>query len=207
MKEAFKKAGWHDPRNDWPSKEFLALAAGIMVKYAKNSSAAALALLRACGDDAALLKQLVEPVYDLAADRIFSEVRAVNYRQSAVDDKRARGKQQPTHHVLAAAPIVELEREQEASRATKLREEREAAKAISLRNYQEWRDTLAAEFTINGRRFWQVSVHEAREWQQSQGRRVKFVDLLLTGLPDDDRPISYYRRPDEVDGLWKQAQQ
>jgi hypothetical protein len=29
---------------------------------------------------------------------------------------------------------------------------------------------------------------------------------VISGVPDDGRPIDFYRRPDEIDALWKQAE-
>jgi hypothetical protein len=33
----------------------------------------------------------------------------------------------------------------------------------------------------------------------------RFVDLLLSGVPLDDRPIGHYRRPEEINALWDKA--
>lgn len=68
-----------------------------------------------------------------------------------------------------------------------------------------WKATQIGRLTIGGEPIWNVSAKTARAWDNATGKMLRCVKLLIAGLPDDDRPIGYYRRPDEVDALWKKV--
>lgn len=68
-----------------------------------------------------------------------------------------------------------------------------------------WRRTKIGSLEINGTPVWQVSPGTVRGWLAGQKRRWRTVELLIEGLPDDGRPIEYYRKPDEVEALWQLA--
>ena len=87
------------------------------------------------------------------------------------------------------------ERDAEIARLTEKRAWRDA-----------WRATAAAHFVINDQPFWTVCVNEARGWIERTGHSTRFMELVISGVPDDGRPIEFYRRPEEIDDLWKQAE-
>lgn len=59
---------------------------------------------------------------------------------------------------------------------------------------------------VNHKPFWTVCVNEARGWIDRTEHEARFMELVISGVPDDGRPIEHYRRPDEIDALWKQAE-
>ena len=58
---------------------------------------------------------------------------------------------------------------------------------------------------VDGMPVWQVTPATVRAWLPTQRRRWRTVELLIEGLPDDGRPIEYYRRPEDVADLWHRA--
>lgn len=59
---------------------------------------------------------------------------------------------------------------------------------------------------VNHKPFWTVCVNEARGWIDRTEHEARFMELVISGVPDDGRPIEYYRRPEEIDALWKRAE-
>ena len=95
---------------------------------------------------------------------------------------------------------AELQRQKDAeiARLDKIRDQR-------MRD--QWLYTAAAEMRVNARPFWQVSVNEARSWITSTKHEARFLELVVAGLPNDGRPIEYYRQPDEMNAVWERAKQ
>jgi hypothetical protein len=58
---------------------------------------------------------------------------------------------------------------------------------------------------INDKPFWEVTTNEARGWVERTEHSTRFIELVISGLPDDGRPIEYYRKPFEIETLWEQA--
>ena len=109
---------------------------------------------------------------------------------------------------------VELKRRQDAF-------EEEARKQRDI-SYRAWCDrcgyvldengsavipTPSAAFavTVNGKPFWEVSSNEARAWATKTTREAWFIESVIEGLPNDGRPIEYYRKPDEIEALWERS--
>lgn len=206
LEAAFRRAGYRDSREEWPSEELIQVGIRCMARHADDTQAAQYAILRACRDDPALLRQLILPWWRQCTASLISEVRRELH-------KRERENTLETTQERRAAKVVRLIEERELARE---RAEREAALAEQARlneqHMQEfrdriaaWRATKAASFTIEDRPFWEVSTREARVWQRRWHHRGLFLDLLLSGVPEDDKPIMHYRRPEEVDALWDQA--
>ena len=86
----------------------------------------------------------------------------------------------------------------EMARIAKLDAENKAMIAVQV---ERWRQTRAGNFAINDKPFWQVSTFMAKQWQIRHEQGTRFVDLLLSGVPLDDRPIGHYRRPEEINAL------
>jgi len=189
-------------REEWPSDDLLQIAITAMARHGNDTEAVQRSIFRACRNDATLLRQLLLPWWRQATASILAEARRnISWRERSGELETAQERR--------AAKVIALEAEREAAQLAKEREEELARQARADREYQRWRAefmaTQAREFRINGRYFWEVPTREARQWQQHQGHHVRFVELLLSGVPDDDRPIAHYRRPDEVDTLWEQA--
>ncbi len=202
IKSAFEKAGYKDSREEWPSDDLLQIAVKAMVRHADNMDATQHAIFRACRTDAALLRQLILPWWRQATASLITAARQDISR-------RERDGSLQTSLERKASAVISLENARELRREAKEREEELAAIGERDREYREylkqWTATKAREFTIDDTPFWEVATRRARAWQRRSAREAKFVDLLLAGVPEDDRPISYYRRPDEINDIWDKA--
>lgn len=203
MKAAFTKAGYRDSLEDWPSEELLQVAIKAMARHADDTDACQHSIMRACRNDAALLRSLVLPWWRQATASVITEAR----RQIM---QRQRHEALATAVERKAAKVVSLIHARELAEEKKEREEELVRIAEQERwNREElnkWLRTKARELEIDDRPWWEVTPARARQWKLRQEHDSRFIGLVLEGLPDDDkRPISHYRRPEEINALWDQA--
>lgn len=206
IKAAFEKAGYRDSREEWPSEDLIQVGIRAMARHADDYDAAQHAIMRACRNDPELLRQLLAPWWRQATASLISEVRRELRR-------RERAETLDTAVERKAAKVVQLVEQRELAREKKEREAELVEQARLNQLHREeflarieaWKQTKASRFTIEDRPFWEVSTRDARTWQRRWHHRGLFLDLLLSGVPEDDRPIMYYRRPEEIDALWDQA--
>jgi hypothetical protein len=206
FKAAFERAGYRGSTEEWPSDDLLDVAIKAMVRHADDTEATQHAIMRACRNDAALLWQLVLPWWRQCTAQLINETQREIKRRD-----RAEALDTPIER--RAAKVVNLIEERDRVEAKRERDEMLAEQARLNEQHQRefrdridaWRKTKAASFEIEGRPFWLVSTTEARTWQRRWHHRGVFLDLVLSGVPEDDRPIMHYRRPDEIDALWEQA--
>jgi hypothetical protein len=207
MMAAFEKAGVREPILDWPSEELIEVAVKAMVNHANDTEAAQHAIMRACRNDPALLRNLILPWWRQCTAQLLHEAR----RQIA---RKQRHAELATPLERRAGKVVSLMDEHDAREAAR-EHKAEMARIAKLdtennamieAQTERWRQTRASNFTIDGRPFWQVSTFLAKQWQIRHEQGTRFVDLLLSGVPLDDRPIGYYRRPEEINALWEQSQ-
>jgi hypothetical protein len=206
MKAAFEKAGYAGSTEEWPSEDLIQTAIRAMARHADDTEACQHAIFRACRNDPELLRQLILPWWRQATSSIISEVRReLRHRE------RTATLETPVER--RAAKVVNLVHERELAEEKRERDEALAEQARLNKQHQRefeeriaaWRQTKASSFEIEGRPFFLVSTAEARRWQIRWHHRGRFLDLLLSGVPEDDRPIMHYRRPEEIDALWDQA--
>jgi hypothetical protein len=208
IKTAFTKAGYADSRETWPSEELLAVGVRAMVNHANDTEAAQHAIMRACSNDPALLRQLIIPLWRQCTAQLINEAR----RQI---ERKQRTEALETPLERRAGKVVSLMAEHDAREAAKEHREEQARiakldaenKAMIAAQIERWRQTRAGNFTINDKPFWQVSTFMAKQWQIRHEQGTRFVDLLLSGVPLDDRPIGHYRRPEEINALWERSLQ
>jgi hypothetical protein len=206
MKALFEKAGYRSSQEAWPSDELIEVAINAMVRHADDTEATQHAIFRACRNDAALLRQLILPWWRQCTAQLINEARREIGRKK-------RAGELGTAKERRAAKVISLTMERELITEAKEREEEQARVAALNAEHQRefeqriaaWRKTKASSFTIDNQPFWQVSTFVARQWQIRQAHGAQFVDLLLSGVPLDDRPISHYRRPEEINALWDKA--
>lgn len=206
MRAAFEKAGYPNATESWPSDDLLQVAIRSMAKHADDTEACQHAIFRACRNDPALLRQLILPWWRQATGSLISETRR-HLRRGEREDTLE------TSVERRAAKVVNLIEERELAREKREREEALAEQArLNKQHHEEflariaaWKQTKASSFMIEDRPFWEVSTREARVWQRRWHHRGLFLDLLLSGVPEDDKPIMHYRRPEEVDALWDRA--
>lgn len=202
-KAQFGKAGYRDSIESWPSEELCQVAINAMVRHADDTEATQHAIFRACRNDAALLRQLILPWWQQCTAQLINEVRRdITHKERAGTLETARERR--------AAKVISLVLERELAEEKREREE-ELARVAALneehrREFEQriaaWRTTKASNFTIDNTPFWQVSTFIARQWQLRSEQGARFVDMLLSGVPLDDRPIGHYRRPEEINALW-----
>ena len=207
MKAAFEKAGVREPILDWPSEELVDVAVKAMVNHANDTEAAQHAIMRACRNDPALLRQLIIPWWRQCTAQLLNEAR----RQIS---RKQRHEELATPMERRAGKVVSLmderdakeaarEHKEEMARIARLKAENDAMIAAQVKR---WRQTKASSFSIDGQPFWQVSTFLAKQWQLRHEQGTRFVDMLLSGVPLDDRPIGFYRRPEEINALWDKSQ-
>lgn len=195
-----------DSREEWPSEDLIQVAIRCMARHADDTDACQHAIMRACRNDPVLLRQLMLPWWRQCTASLISETRSQLRRRERQDELQ-------TPIERKAAKVVNLIQERELVRERAEREEALAEQArLNKQHHEEflariaaWKQTKASSFTIEDRPFWEVSTREARAWQRRWHHRGLFLDLLLSGVPEDEKPIMHYRRPDEVDALWEQA--
>lgn len=206
IKAAFEKAGYRDSIEEWPSDELIEVAINAMVRHADDTEATQHAIFRACRNDAALLRQLVLPWWRQCTAQLINEARReIGRKERAGELETAKERR--------AAKVISLVMERELIEEKREREEEQARVAALNEEHQRdfrqrieaWRATKASSFTIDNRPFWEVSTFLAKQWQIRHERGARFVDLLLSGVPLDDRPIGHYRRPEEINAFWDQS--
>lgn len=206
MKSAFTKAGYADSMEMWPSEELVEVAIKAMVNHANDTDATQHAIMRACRNDPALLRQLIIPWWRQCTAQLINEAR----RQI---ERKQRAETLETPLERRAGKVVSLMQEHDAREAAREHKEEMARvarldaenKAMIEAQTERWRQTRARNFTIDGQPFWQVSTFLAKQWQIRREQGTRFVDMLLSGVPLDDRPIGFYRRPEEVNALWDKS--
>lgn len=179
-----------------------------MVRHADDMDATQHAIFRACRNDAALLQSLILPWWRQCTASLINEARRELRRKERAGELE-------TAVERKAARVVSLNDERELAREKREREEslaeqsrlNEQHRKEFLDRIEAWKRTKAASFVINNRPFWEVSTFDARQWQRRTASGAKFIDLVLSGVPEDDRPIGHYRRPEEINALWDQTLQ
>jgi hypothetical protein len=206
LKSAFQKAGYQNSTEEWPSEELLDVAIRAMVRHADDGEATQHAIFRACRTDAALLRQLILPWWRQCTAQLINEARreiARKQREDALDtpmDRRA---------AKVVSLIIERDRKEAEREAAEEARRVSALQARHDREFRErieaWKLTKASSFLIDSRPFWEVSTLRARQAQRRSEHESRFLDLVLSGVPEDERPIAHYRRPEEINALWDQS--
>lgn len=103
--------------------------------------------------------------------------------------------------------IVQLERDEEKrERADQLAADRaeQARKDAEYRDYlASWNKTPLFDVTIGGCPIWEVSAGTVRAWLPTQQKKLRAIEMMLDGIPDDGRPIGYYLQPADFMAIWK----
>ncbi len=129
-------------------------------------------------------------------------------RSDLVYDNRKKALKRPLERraAMVATAFQEAEkREEEHQRALEMEAQRKAD-AEFIERMEAWKATAIGRLEIGGTPVWQCTPGTARAWLGAQRQRWRCVELLIEGLPDDGRTIEYYRRPEEVEELWKLSQ-
>ena len=178
------------------------IALKAMVAYADDTEATIESIWRQVQRDASLMVALFELEKDHA-------IRALLYRtRSEIAGAAAKGELRRLVEKKAAVVVMDF-RKRELAAAKRRDNEDKTAQAKADREYAEylaqWRATPIGRMEIGGTPVWQLTAGTVRTWLAAEGQRNRCLELLIKGLPDDGRPIEYYRKPSEVAELWERA--
>lgn len=197
MAEALKRAGVASP-----DERLSEITLQAMVRHADDTAATIEDIWERIKQDRQLLIALFEREHLRAIGALIYRVR------NEIAIKESRGELKRPVERRGAAVVNKLRDLDRAVERQNARAEAEHQAALD-REYAEylasWRKTKIGMLEINGTPIWEVTPGTVRGWLVTQKRRWRTVELLIEGLPDDGRPIGYYRRPDEVEDLWKRA--
>lgn len=197
MKEAFRRAG-HTSSDERLSE----VALKAMVKHATDTEACIEAIWQTIRKDAALMATLFNAERRRAIGGLLNRVRNdIAYRQSNDELKTPTEKR-------AGLVVTEFRAKERREFLAIQRAEREQQSKADYEYQQHlaaWHATPIGNMEIGGTPIWQLTAGTVRGWLGAQQRKHRTVELLIEGLPEDDRPIEYYRKPEEVAALWKAA--
>lgn len=198
MATAFAKAGHQTPKD-----RLYELALAEMVAHANDTMKAIEAVWSKVQKDAPMLVALFNPFgeYRSAIGHVFHRLK----QDIVTEDRTSGGKL--TGNKRKAMKIVERDRaEQRAEEAEqrRLNREEQARRDREYRDYLEsWHKTPLWNVTIGDKPVWQNSAGTIRAWLPTQKNKMRALEMLIEGIPDDGRPLEYYRTPEDVKAIWK----
>lgn len=197
MRQAFEKAGVSDPE-----ERLKRLALKAMVEHADSNEDTIEAIWQGVQKERALLVELFKLDYHRAISGLLYRVRGEVAFAARQDIKKSKLRRQ-------AERVVDIHEARQQASAAEILREQEAKQAIADQEYRDylarWKRTQIGHLEVHGTPIWEVTAGTARAWLVQQRRPLRTVELLIEGLPDDGRPIGYYRRPEDVEELWKRA--
>lgn len=197
MRDAFAKAGVK------PAEEKLKdIALTAMVAHADDTMAAIEQVWAAVKGKPDLLIALFDR-YDqhtTEIGRLFNQIK----RDIAA---QASGKENLGPRERKAMTIITREREKERREQEEQRAADRAEQARSDREYKEylasWHKTPISDVRVGDKPVWEVSAGTVRAWLPTQHRKLRAIEMLIEGIPEDGRAIGYYRTPDDLMEIWK----
>jgi hypothetical protein len=198
LAEAFREAGYV------PTDErLLQIAIEVLAAYPNpGSSAAQEALFANIVRSADFLNEVYAPFRSQAMARYLRFALARIEEAAPAPRRKAPGN--------GSRPVVEM---QEAAREMERRKAEARDKERRERERHEqyvgviaaWMATPAAHYKIDDQPFWYASTRRGHQSLVHDKHEIRFKELLLAGLPEDDHPIGFYRRPDEIAAMWEAA--
>jgi len=180
-REAFKE-NWDDPRQ---RERLLATAMEAVKANPRNWDGAKDALYKAIKDDAALLWALFEPYRLVAVQKLLTEAAAqMREAERQTTETKLRDVAGPAH---GGNP----------TNSARSRSGMDAAAAVA-------RLSMLDTFKVNGQPIGDCTPSEANAWASSRERDARFVRMLTANLPDGE-PIRKYRRPEDANQFYEQA--
>lgn len=195
--QAFAKAGVKTPMD-----KLKEIALSAMISHANDTLQAIEDVWKVAQKDAPMLVALFNPYgeYRGAIGRIFNQIK----HDVAVSNQRG---ESLNANQKKALKIVERDRREE--RAAE-EEQRKAEREEQARKDNEYREYLASwhktplwNVNIGEKPVWQVSSGTIRAWLPTQHKKLRALEMLIDGVPDDGRPLEYYRTPADVKEIWK----
>ncbi len=178
------------------------IAIKAMVAHADSTEDTTEAIWREVQKDRLLLIEL----FKLDSDRAIG---GLLYRTRNSLTERSMATRKPTTTETRAMALAREHLERQARRRAEIEAEDAAKQRKADEDYRaylrSWQETEIGNLQVLGKPIWKVTPGVARAWLQTQRRPLRCVELLLEGLPDDGRPIEFYRRPADVKELWNRA--
>ncbi|MGD0110025.1 MAG: hypothetical protein ABSC06_39315 [Rhodopila sp.] len=207
--EALKSASERSARDRLEEVVFKA-----MIDHAGSMYATEEAIWAAVRRDRNLLEAVVSPIKHRVMSDLIHQVRRERLGYNpAVGSGATIHIPSEEHHGEADTPLKKraqmVSTTWDREHKGQLTKERDAeiARLTERRAWRDrWQATAAAHIQINDKPFWTVCVNEARGWIDRTAHEARFMELVIAGVPDDGRPIEYYRKPEEIDALWQQAE-
>jgi hypothetical protein len=207
-------ATWKDAGVESADERLHEITLKAMVDHAGSMSATRDAIWERVRKDRILIDALLLPYKDEALRNLLHQVRRDLGWNPATGPRGATIHIPSEEHIRPAnsplerrAQLVSTEWDREHKDELTAERDAEIARLTEKRAWRHaWEHTSASHVSINDKPFWTVCVNEARGWIERTGHSTRFMELVIAGVPDDGRPIEFYRRPDEIDDLWKQAQ-
>lgn len=199
MAAASSKAGVKTPK-----ERLYELALSEMVSHANDTLKAIDAVWSKVQKDAPLLVALFNPYgeYRGAIGHVFHRLKG-----DIAAEARTSGGGKLSAEKRKAMKIIERYRaEQKAEEKEQRRADREeqARRDREYREYLEsWHKTPLWNLTIGDKPVWQNSAGTIRAWLPTQKNKLLALEMLVEGVPDDGRPLEYYRTPEDVKAIWK----
>lgn len=173
-----------------------------MVAHADSDQDTIDAIWASVQKDRSLLVELFKLDSDRAIRGLLYRTRLSITSQQNIDRKKSKIE-------LQARRVVDLHDARQQAREEEINRRDREKQAEYDRQHREhlasWHRTEIGHIEIHGVPVWQVTAGTARAWLETQRRPLRCVELLIEGVPDDGRPIEFYRRPEEVAELWKRT--
>lgn len=200
IKEAMRKAG-ADTRP--PSERLEEICINAMVRHATDTEKVLLEIWKNVRDDHALTLALLQSEWRRCASALIYRTRdRLAYMEGQKTDKS------PTIQKAIKVNKAWSIRDKEAENAIRRDEQRQQAKADKewRGHIAFWTKTAAAHVKVNDKPFWEASVGQIQSGIADRGRETRFLAQLIHGVPNDGRPISFYRKPDEINEIWQRTE-
>jgi hypothetical protein len=197
ISQAFAKAGVKTPK-----ERLYDLALSAMVEHADDTMKAIEQVWEDVQKDAPMLVALFNPYgeYRSAIGHVFHRVKSDI--SLASQKKESLNPRQKKALKIVLREKEEQRREEEEQR--RIDREEQARKGQEYRDYlASWHKTPLWNVTIGEKPVWQNSAGTIRAWLPTQHKKLRLLEMLIDGVPEDGRPLEYYRTPADVKEIWK----
>lgn len=201
LKAAFAKVGIASPEE--LDEQLTAIAVRAIARHGINTFATIEEIRHVVGSDLKLMNRLFDLEWHRTAGALIYRTRGKI--AGKIDRKEIRT---PTERKAAVAvnAIMLADRKLEEQDREDQRIAQARYDAEHKAHLESWQATHVGSLFVGDKPVWEVSAGAARKWLASQRVKWRTVELLIEGVPDDGRPISYYRKPEEVAALFAKAQ-
>lgn len=200
IKEALRKAG-ADTRP--PSERLEEICINAMVRHASDTEAVLLEIWHKTKVDHTLTLALLQSEWRRCASALIYHTRSrLSYMENQATEKSP---------IIQKAMKINKNwkiRENEAKKAGDAETQRVQARAD--KNYREyleaWTKIAASHVKVADKPFWEATANEIQAEITTHRHESAFLVQVIHGVPNDGRPIRFYRKPEEMNELWKRTE-